>query len=150
MPAARRNAVTEFLFRIHPWIYRKTGGRVLGKLGGSPVLLLHTHGRKTGQPRTNGLIYLDRGESWAVAASWAGEPKHPVWYLNLMARPDVEIQVRDRLIPVRARELEGEERHRVWREIVEQDPGFSVYEERTRGVREIPVVLLESRAAEVE
>ena len=142
--------MTEFLFRIHPWIYRKTGGRVLGRLGGSPVLLLHTRGRKTGQPRTNGLIYLDRGDSWAVAASWAGEPKHPIWYLNLMAQPDVEIQVRDRLIPVRARELEGEERARVWREIVDQDPGFSVYEDRTRGIREIPVVLLEERAEEDE
>ena len=112
MPAARRNAITELFFRIHPWIYRKTGGRILGRFGNAPILLLFTRGRKSGQPRTNGLVYLDRGESWAVAASWAGEPKHPVWYLNLMAQPDVTIQIRDRHIAVRARELAGEEPRR--------------------------------------
>jgi deazaflavin-dependent oxidoreductase (nitroreductase family) len=147
MPVARRSTLTELLFRAHPWIYRKSGGRILGRFGSSPVLLLNTRGRKSGQPRTNGLIYLDRGDSWAVAASWAGEPKHPIWYLNLMAQPDVEIQIRDQVIPVRARKLEGEERARVWAEIVEQDEGFAVYEDRTRGIREIPVVLFEKRTA---
>ena len=150
MPAAKRNALTEAFFRIHPWIYRKTGGRVLGRLGGSPILLLNTRGRKSGLPRTNGLVYLDLGGRWAVAASWAGEPKHPVWYLNLMARPDVTIQVGDHEIEVRARELEGDERALVWKEIVAQDPGFAVYEERTQGVREIPVVVLEPRQAREE
>ncbi len=148
MPVARRNKLSELFFRWHPWIYRKSRGRVLGRFGDSPVLLLNTRGRRSGQPRTNGLIYLDRGDSWAVAASWAGEPKHPVWFLNLMAQPDVEIQIRDRLIPVHARALEGDERARVWDEIVEQDPGFRVYEERTAGIREIPVVLFETRGQE--
>ena len=148
MPAARRNALTEAFFRIHPWIYRKTGGRVLGRLGKSPVLLLTTRGRKSGQPRTNGLMYLDRGDSWAVAASWAGEPKHPLWYLNLMAHPEATVHVGDRRVPVRARNLDGDERAILWKEIVAQDPSFAVYEERTRGVREIPVVLLEPRGAE--
>jgi hypothetical protein len=53
MPAALRNAITELFFRIHPWIYRKTGGRILGRFGGTPVLLLTTRGRKSGEPRTN-------------------------------------------------------------------------------------------------
>jgi deazaflavin-dependent oxidoreductase (nitroreductase family) len=150
MPAAQRNAITEFFFRIHPWIYRKTGGRVLGQLGKNPILLLETRGRKSGQTRTNGLVYLDRGNSWAVAASWAGEPKHPLWYLNLVAQPEATIQVQDRRIPVRARELAGDERALVWKEIVAQDPGFAVYEERTRGIREIPVVVLEPRDTEAE
>jgi len=145
MPAARRNALTEFFFRIHPWIYRKTGGRVLGRFGKSPILLLETRGRKSGQTRTNGLMYLDHGDSWAVAASWAGEPKHPLWYLNLVAQPEAMIQVGDRRIAVRARELEGDERTLVWKQIVEQDAGFAEYEERTRGIREIPVVVLEPR-----
>lgn len=150
MPAARRNAITEFFFRIHPWIYRKSGGRILGRFGSSPILLLETRGRKSGLTRTNGLMYLDRGNSWAVAASWAGEPKHPLWYRNLVAQPEAMIQVQDRRIPVRARELEGDERALAWKEIVEQDPGFSVYEERTRGIREIPVVVLEPREPHVE
>jgi hypothetical protein len=78
MRAARRNAITEFFFRIHTWIYRKTVGCVLGRLGGTSVLLLETRGRKSGQTRTNGRMYLERGNSWAVAASRAGEPKPPL------------------------------------------------------------------------
>jgi deazaflavin-dependent oxidoreductase (nitroreductase family) len=147
VPATRRNAISELFFRIHPWIYRKTGGRLLGRFGNTPILLLTTRGRKTGQLRTNGLAYLDRGNHWAVAASWAGEPKHPVWYLNLMAHPDVTIQIRDRQIPVRARPLEGDERELVWKELVAQDPSFAEYDERTRGIREIPVIVLEPREA---
>ena len=146
MPAARRNFMTEFIFNIHPWLYRRTGGRIGGKMGSTPILMLNTRGRKSGQPRTNGVMYLQRGEdSWAIAASWAGEPKHPAWYLNLMAQPSTTIEIDGKVIPVQARELAGEERERVWREIVSQDAGFAVYEERTDGVRTIPVVLLERR-----
>jgi len=147
MPAAKRNAVTEVLFRIHPWIYRKTGGRVLGRFGKTPILLLFSTGWKSGQPRTHAIMYLDLGGSWAVAASWAGEPKHPYWYRNLLAHPDVEIQIRNRVIPVTARVTEGAERDRLWLQIVTQDETFAVYEERTRGIREIPVVVFEPRDA---
>jgi deazaflavin-dependent oxidoreductase (nitroreductase family) len=143
MPAASRNAISELFFRIHPWIYRKTGGRLLGELGGDPILLLNTHGRRSGLPRTNGLVYIEHGDGWMVAASWAGEPKHPVWYLNLMAQPNVTIQVRDRVVSVRARNLEGDERDLGWEKIVQQDPSFAEYEQRTRGIRKIPVVLFE-------
>lgn len=147
MAAVRRNPVTEFFFRIHPWIYRKSGGRLLGRVDGNPILLLNTVGRRSGLPRTNGLVCVEREDGWLVAASWAGEPKHPIWYLNLMAQPDVTIQVRDRVIPVHARDLQGEDRDRGWEAIVTQDPSFAEYEGRTRGVREIPVVLLEPRDA---
>lgn len=147
MPAARRNAITEFFFRIHPWIYRKTGGRLLGQVGETPVLLLNTHGRRSGLPRTNGLAYVERADGWLVAASWAGEPKNPIWYLNLMAHPEVTIQIKDRVIPVTARNLEGEARDLGWKQIIEKDPSFAEYEERTRGVRDIPVVIFEPREA---
>jgi deazaflavin-dependent oxidoreductase (nitroreductase family) len=147
MPAARRNAFTEVFFRIHPWIYRKSGGRLLTRIDGNPILLLNTRGRRSGLPRTNGLVYVEREDGWLVAASWAGEPKDPIWYLNLMTCPDITIQIKDRVIPVRARNLEGKDRDLGWKEIVAQDPSFAAYEERTRGVREIPVVLLEARDA---
>ena len=81
-----------------------------------------------------------------MAASWAGEPKNPVWYLNLMAQPNVTVQVRDRIVPVHARSLEGDERDRGWEKILEQDPSFAEYEKRTHGIRQIPVVLLEPHA----
>ena len=142
MPAASRNAISEFFFRVHPWIYRKTGGRILGELGGDPILLLNTVGRRSGAPRTNGLVYVEHENGWIVAASWAGEPKHPVWYLNLMAQPDVTVQVSDRIVSVHARDLEGNERDRGWQKIIEQDPSFAEYEKRTDGIRQIPVVLL--------
>jgi len=147
MPAASRNALTEFMFRVHPWLYRRTGGRIGSRIGRFPFLLLNTRGRKSGEARTNGLMYLKHGDAWAIAASWAGEPKHPAWYHNLMACPDTTIDVDGREVPVRARRLEGAERAEVWRKIVEHDSGFATYEERTRGVREIPVVLLEPRPA---
>lgn len=143
MPAASRNAVTEFFFRIHPWIYRKSGGRILGKLGGDPILLLNTIGRRSQLPRTNGLVYIEHNNGWLVAASWAGEPKNPIWYLNLMAQPDVTVQVGGRVVSVRARDLEGSERDMGWQKIIQQDPSFAEYETRTRGIRQIPVVFLE-------
>lgn len=145
MPAASRNALSEAFFKIHPWIYRKSAGRILGKFGDSPILLLNTVGRRTGQVRTNGLVYVDRGDSFLVAASWAGEPKHPIWYLNLKASPDVTVEVGGRKVAVRARELEGAERELAWQDIVAQDPGFAEYENRTLGIRKIPVILLEPR-----
>ena len=68
-----------------------------------------------------------------------------MWYLNLMANPEVSIQIRDKTVPVRARDLDGDERELGWKKIVEQDPSFGEYEKRTRGIREIPVVRLEKR-----
>jgi deazaflavin-dependent oxidoreductase (nitroreductase family) len=145
MPAASRNPVTELLIKIHPWIYRVSGGRILGSMGGTPILLLTSIGHKSGEPRTNALMYLDRGERWVVAGSWAGEPKHPFWYLNLKKSPDATLQIGRRVVAVRAREAIGEERNRLWQETVEQDPSFAVYEERTRGIREIPMIVFEPR-----
>ena len=147
MSAVSVNPVTSLLFRIHPWIYRTFKGRILGAMGGVPIFLLTTTGRKSGEPRDNCLMYVDKGDAWAVAASYAGQPKHPAWYLNLRKDPRATLQIRERVIPVRARETKGEERDRLWAEIVAQDEGFSVYEQRTRGVREIPVVFFEPEDA---
>jgi deazaflavin-dependent oxidoreductase (nitroreductase family) len=141
MPAVTRNRAIELFWRIHPAIYRFTGGRLLGRIGGVPVLLLTTRGRKTGAPRTKPLLYLAHGDAFVVAASFAGEPRHPAWWLNLLADPRAEVQVGSRVIAVRAREAEGDERTRLWRAIVAQDASFAEYERRT--TRRIPVVVLE-------
>jgi deazaflavin-dependent oxidoreductase (nitroreductase family) len=143
MAAVTSNPVTELLFRIHPWIYRTFKGRVLGAMGGVPIFLLTTTGRKSGEPRETCLMYVDKGDAWIVAASYAGQPEHPGWYRNLRENPRASLRIRDRVVPVRARDAHGEERERLWREIVAQDEGFAVYEERTRGVRDIPVVVFE-------
>lgn len=141
MPAVRKNAATKLFWRIHPAIYRATGGRVLGRIAGVPVLLLTTKGRRSSEMRTKPLMYLPRGEAFVVVASYAGEPKHPAWLLNLRADPSARVQVGSRTIDVRAREAEGDERDRLWRDVVAQDGAFAEYERRT--TRRIPVVLLE-------
>ena len=141
MPAVTKNRMIELFWRVHPVVYRLTGGRLLGRLDGVPVLLLVTRGRKSGATRTKPLLYLADGDSFVVAASYAGEPRHPAWWLNLRAHPNAQVQVGSRVVDVRAREAEGEERARLWRAIVAQDASFAEYERRT--TRRIPVVVLE-------
>jgi deazaflavin-dependent oxidoreductase (nitroreductase family) len=143
MPAVKRTRLMETIWRIHPWLYRVTGGRVGGKAMGMPVLLLTTRGRKSGAPRTKALMYLPKGDACVVIASFAGEPRHPDWWLNLEAHPEAEIQRGSETVRVRAREAEGEERERLWQEVVAKESGYAEYARRT--TRRIPVVVLEPR-----
>lgn len=141
MPAVRRTKAMELAWKIHPWLYRISGGRIGGRMMGMPVLLLHTRGRKTSQPRTSALMYLPDGDRFVVIASYAGEPRHPAWWLNLRASPRTTIQVGRRTLSVVAREAEGEERERLWKRVVEAESGYETYRQRTS--RRIPVVVLE-------
>ncbi len=141
--AVKKSAAVELFWKIHPALYRWTNGLVGGKMLGMPVLLLTTTGRKSGQPRTRALTYLARGDAYVVIASYLGEPKHPAWWLNLQAKPDAEIQVGAKRIPVRAREIDGEERKLLWNEVVAEVNDYAEYQQRTD--RRIPVVLLEPR-----
>ena len=144
--AARRNKAVELFWKVHPHLYRWTGGRIGGRVMGLPVLLLTTRGRRTGQPRTNALMYLPSDGSCVVIASCLGEPRHPAWWLNLRAEPKAEVQVRSQRVAVKAREAEGEERSRLWKEIVARQSDYTEYQQRT--TRRIPVVLLEPASAE--
>jgi deazaflavin-dependent oxidoreductase (nitroreductase family) len=141
MPALRRTKLMELVWKLHPWLYRVSGGRVGGSALGMPVLLLTTTGRKSGEPRTTALTYLTQGDACVVIASYAGEPRHPSWWLNLEAAPRAHVQRGSRVTPMRAREAEGEERERLWAEVVERESGYATYQERTS--RRIPVVVLE-------
>ena len=145
-----RSALVELFWRWHPKIYRATGGRLLGRLAGLPVLLLETVGRRSGERRCNALTYLpwtprspEHDRAWVVVASLLGEPRHPAWYLNLRADPNVAIEVgRDR-IGVRARVAAGEERERIWRALVACSPDYEAT--AAKKDREIPLVVLERR-----
>ena len=108
---------------------------------GSTILLLTTRGRKTGNPTTTPLIYDLDGENPVIVASKGGAPHHPHWYLNLVANPDVEVQIKGDRFPARARPAEGAERERLWRQMNEMWPHYDEYADRTD--REIPVVVLE-------
>jgi F420H(2)-dependent quinone reductase len=124
-------------------VYRLSGGRIGGKVGKAPVLLLTTTGRKSGQPRTAPVVYLADGERLVVIGSNAGHSKTPAWSLNLKANPDAEVEVGRKSRSVRARVAEGEERADLWRRHNEQYAGFDDYEARTD--REIAVFVLEPR-----
>ena len=80
--------------RLHAWVYRRSGGRVLGRMGGQPVLLLQTTGRRSGRTRTTPVQYLADGDTFVVVASNAGAARPPAWYLNLRANPHARIRGR--------------------------------------------------------
>jgi F420H(2)-dependent quinone reductase len=124
-------------------LYRLSGGRLMGKVGRAPVLLLTTTGRKSGQRRTAPVVYLADGENVVVINTNAGNGKIPAWSLNLKANPEAEVEVGRRRYPVRARLAEGEECADLWRRHNEQYGGFDFYE--TKLDREISVIVLEPR-----
>jgi F420H(2)-dependent quinone reductase len=132
-------------FRIlgstHRRVYRLTGGKIGGRIGKLPVLLLTTIGRKSGKPRTQPLAYTRVGDGYAVIASKGGAAQHPLWYLNLRANPLAEVTVGRDTHEVRARDAEGEERERLWRALADLYPGYDRYAQKTS--RRIPVVVLE-------
>jgi len=129
---------------VHKRVYRVTGGKIGGRIGKLPVLLLTTIGRKSGQPRTQPLAYTRAGDGYAVIASKGGAPQHPLWYLNLRANPLAEVTVGRQTRKVRARDAEGEERERLWHALADLYPGYDRYAQKTS--RRIPVVVLELSA----
>jgi deazaflavin-dependent oxidoreductase (nitroreductase family) len=114
-------------------------------LDGRPMLLLTTTGAKTGRRHTTPLMYVLDGGRLLVIASNAGAPRHPDWYRNLSADPGVTVEVGAETYEATAAELEGEERERVWGEIVASYPFFAEHEEKA-APRRIPVVALEPLA----
>jgi deazaflavin-dependent oxidoreductase (nitroreductase family) len=122
-------------------VYRATRGRLMGRIGRAPVLLLTTTGRKSGEQRTAPVVYLADGERYVVIGSNAGNSRPPAWALNLRADPAAEVEVRGDRRRVRARVAEGEERADLWRRMNEQYGGFDDYRARTG--RDISVFVLE-------
>lgn len=110
---------------------------------GVPTLLLTTIGSQSGEPRLLPLIYGRDGARYLVVASRGGAPDHPAWYKNLLANPDVEVQVGSDRFRARARPANRDERPRLWRTMTRIWPAYDQYQSRTQ--REIPVVLLERR-----
>jgi len=132
------------MLTVHQWLYEHSDGRVGASLGGRPMLLLRTVGRRTSQPRTSALLYVRDGDAYVVIASKGGAPQHPGWFQNLTATPEVEIQVGRARMPVRARVAEGEERSRLWALADKVNQGqYATYQSRTSRV--IPVVVLKPR-----
>ena len=110
---------------------RTNEGRVGGVFEGAPILLLHTTGRRSGAERVNPLMYLADGDRWVVFASKGGHIRHPDWFRNLESTPEATIL------------REGPERDDLFARQVSLWPQFGGYEEKTRGHRTIPVIVLE-------
>lgn len=124
--------------------FRANKGVVGGPFEGAPLLLLHSVGRKSGEERVTPVVYQQVGRSWAVFASKAGAPTHPDWYHNLVAHPEVSVEVGSEIVPVTAREAAGDEREDIWAKQKAAMPGFAEYEDKA-GDRVIPVLILDPR-----
>jgi deazaflavin-dependent oxidoreductase (nitroreductase family) len=121
--------------------YVETDGRSGHRWNGRNTLLLTTRGGRSGKLRRTALIYGRDGDRYLVVASNGGARNHPFWYLNLTARPEVQVQVGAERFAARARTAGAEERPRLWRLMAEIWPDYERYQKRTG--REIPVVVLE-------
>ena len=126
--------------KAHMWDSTPRGGPGL-----LPTLLLTTTGRKSGELRALPLIYGTAGESYVVVASKGGMPDHPLWYRNLEATPECELQVGAKRVTARARTAEGDERERLWQQMAELYPPYLDYAKSATS-RTIPVVVLDPAA----
>lgn len=124
----------------HAGVYRATGGKLFGRMGKSPILLLNTVGRKTGRKRTSPLLYVMDGEDFVIIASKGGAATHPAWYLNLRANPEATVEIGDREVQVEAEVADPEEKTRLWQKMVEMYPAYDDYQRKTG--REIPLLIL--------
>jgi F420H(2)-dependent quinone reductase len=121
--------------------FRTHAGLVQGR---ASLILLTTTGAKTGQPRIAPLILVTDGDRLLAVASKGGHPKHPDWYLNILAHPDVTVEVGNETFETTARILTGAERERAFARAVEVFPPYGDYQHKT--TREIPVIALERPA----
>ena len=122
--------------------FRANAGKVGGPFAGADILLLHHTGARTGAERVSPLAYQRVGDSYAVFASKAGAPDNPAWYHNLIARPDVSVEVGTDTVPVTARVAQPAERDVIWTRQKERAPHFAQYEQNA-APRKIPVILLD-------
>jgi deazaflavin-dependent oxidoreductase (nitroreductase family) len=125
---------------LHRSVVKLSGGRIGTKFRGAPSILLTTTGRRTGKEHTWPLVAIPVGDAYAVAASNGGHDKHPAWYLNLTANPDVTLRVGQKELKAKAREATSAERAEIYPKFVDLYSGYRDYEAATDRV--IPVVLL--------
>lgn len=123
--------------------FRKNHGKLSGYFGGTPLLLLHTVGRKTGNVRVNPVVYLRDGERYLVFASKGGADTNPDWYYNLKAHPNIQVEVGDETVEVSAEEVTGSDREMLFARQSKVNPAFAEYQQKTKRI--IPVMALTPR-----
>ena len=125
----------------HTRKYRETDGEVGHDWQGTKCLLLTTRGRKSGELRELPLIYGTSGEDYLIVASKGGADTPPAWYLNLVADPEVEVQVKGDRFKAHAREATPQEKPEMWRTMTKEWPAYDEYQKKTE--RPIPIIVLE-------
>lgn len=124
--------------------FRANGGKVGGQFAGAPMVLLHTTGAKSGAERVNPLVYSMDGDRYVIVASKGGAPTNPDWYYNLVANPNVTLEIGTEHFPARAEVPSEPERTRIFDQVSAVMPGFAEYQRNT--TRTIPVVVLTREA----
>ena len=136
-------SVTSQVLRVHEKVYIASDGRIGHKILGVPTLLLHTTGRRSGKPRTNGLVYARDGDDYLVVASNGGADRAPAWLHNLQANPSVEIQIGRKRQPATARVVDPSDPNysRLWQIVNENNRDrYTAYQQQT--ARPIPVIAI--------
>jgi deazaflavin-dependent oxidoreductase (nitroreductase family) len=129
---------------FHRWVIRVTRGRLGWRIAGMTTVILHTTGRRSGLARTTILSApIIEPARVVLVASKGGADRHPTWYLNLVAHPDVVVDLRDGSRPMRARTATPAEKSELWPTVTAAYPGYARYQARTR--RDIPLVICEPR-----
>ena len=138
-----KDTLIKWFMRVNTFLIHMSGGRIGSTLGSQTILLLHHVGRKSGKPYETPIAYFyHEGKYLIVASNW-GRDKQADWFMNLMAQPHTEIEVKGERIPVKAREAEGDEYTRLWQFATEQHPPYLKYQEMT--ARRIPIAILQKR-----
>ena len=142
MPTWKRLLIAWFFVPAHGFLFRLSGGRVLGRLEGTGVLILVSKGRKSGEPRSSPLLYFQFEEpgDLVVVASNYGQDRDPAWYLNIAADPNVTVGTRGERFAAEAHVVRGNERAALYDRVVAANPRFATYRASTH--REIPIVSL--------
>ena len=134
------NTFFHFLHDLSIFLYRRTHGKIGGRVQGLSVLLLQTTGRKTGKEHITPVGYFMDGGNYVITASNAGRPTQPAWFHNLRAQPHVKIEIEDRKIEVEAQVAGPETRGALWSRLISLSPAYANYAKKTS--REIPLVIL--------
>ncbi len=135
-----KDGAAKVLSRAHSCLYTRSGGRLGSKFRKAPVLLLTTTGRKSGKARTAPLLYLRDGERLVVVASYGGDDRAPAWFHNLVADPQVTVEIGRTKRTMSAALAEPADRERLWSRLVAMYGSYENYQKRTD--REIPVIFL--------
>ena len=136
-----KNIFIRWFMTINAFLIKISNGKIGGKLGTQTILILHTTGRKSGQPRSIPIAYFfHEGKYLIVESNW-GKDNHADWYFNLQKQPQASIEVNGRMIKVNASFAEGEEYARLWEYVTKKHAPYLEYQKMTE--RKIPIVVFE-------